>query len=201
MSGFLLDTNVIAELIRSNPDPKVTKWIDATNEELLFLSVLTLGEIRKGVVLLPRNARRSALEAWLSSDLPLRFSGRILDIDQEVADRWGQLSGIASARGAKVAVIDGLLAATASHHNLVLVTRNTKEVARQACPYSIPGRTEIREEVADANTRGRAEGNAVGRLPLPGRSMQLYQQMQSEALNCRPNFCPVSAHKASSNLR
>jgi predicted nucleic acid-binding protein len=130
VSGFLLDTNVIAELIRSNPDPKVTKWIDATNEELLFLSVLTLGEIRKGVVLLPRNARRSALEAWLRSDLPLRFSGRILDIDQDVADRWGQLSGIASARGAKVAVIDGLLAATASHHDLVLVTRNTKEVAQ-----------------------------------------------------------------------
>lgn len=130
MSGFLLDTNVISELIRSNPDPKVTRWIDATNEEVLFLSVLTLGEIRKGVVLLPRSARRSALEAWLRSDLPLRFSGRILDIDQEVADRWGQLSGMTSAKGANVAVIDGLLAATATHHDLVLVTRNTKDVAQ-----------------------------------------------------------------------
>lgn len=130
MSGFLLDTNVISELIRSNPDPKVTKWIDATNEELLFLSVLTLGEIRKGIVLLPRSARRSALEAWLRSDLPLRFSGRILDIDEEVADRWGQLSGMTSARGANVAVIDGLLAATAMHHDLALVTRNTKDLAQ-----------------------------------------------------------------------
>jgi toxin FitB len=129
VSGFLLDTNIISELIRPKPDPNVTKWVDATDEELLFLSVLTLGEIRKGVVLLPRSARRSALEAWLRSDLPLRFSGRILDIDQEVADRWGHLSGLTSARGANVAVIDGLLAATATHYDLTLVTRNTKDVA------------------------------------------------------------------------
>jgi predicted nucleic acid-binding protein len=129
VSGFLLDTNIISELIRPKPDPNVTKWVDATDEELLFLSVLTLGEIRKGVVLLPRSARRSALEAWLRSDLPLRFSGRILDIDQEIADRWGHLSGLTSARGANVAVIDGLLAATAMHHDLTLVTGNTKDVA------------------------------------------------------------------------
>jgi predicted nucleic acid-binding protein len=129
VSGFLLDTNVISELIRPKPDSKVTKWIDANDEELLFLSVLTLGEIRKGVVLLPRSARRTALEAWLLSDLPLRFSGRILNIDQEVADRWGHLSGLTSARGANVAVIDGLLAATAREHNLTFVTRNTKDVA------------------------------------------------------------------------
>ena len=77
MSGFLLDTNVISELIKPRPEPKVTVWIDATDEELLFLSVLTLGEIRKGVVLLPRSTRRIALEAWLSKELPLRFSDRI----------------------------------------------------------------------------------------------------------------------------
>ncbi len=129
MSGFLLDTNVISELIRPKPEPKVTKWIDATEEELLFLSVLTLGEIRKGVVLLPRSARRTTLEAWLSSDLPLRFSGRILSIDQETADRWGRLSGLAGARRANVTVIDGLLGATATQHDLTFVTRNTKDVA------------------------------------------------------------------------
>ena len=99
------------------------------DEELLFLSVLTLGEIRKGVVLLPRSARRTSLEAWLSKDLPLRFSGRILDIDQEVAHRLGQISGLASAKGVNVPVIDGLLAATAIQHNLTLVTRNTRDVA------------------------------------------------------------------------
>ncbi len=129
MSGFLLDTNVISELIKPKANPKVTTWIDATDEELLFLSVLTLGEIRKGVVLLPRSARRTTLEAWLSNDLPLRFSGRILNIDQKVADRWGHLSGSTSARGGNVAVIDGLLAASAIQHNLTLVTRNAKDVA------------------------------------------------------------------------
>lgn len=140
MTGFLLDTNVISELIRPKPDPKVTKWIDATDEEILFLSVLTLGEIRKGVVLLPRGARRTVLEAWLRSELPLRFSGRILNIDQRVADRWGHLSGLTSARGANVAVIDGLLAATATEHNLTLVTRNTKDVAATGASLFNPWR-------------------------------------------------------------
>ncbi len=98
MTAFLLDTNVISELRKPKSEPKVTTWIDATDEELLFLSVLTLGEIRKGVVLLPRSARRTSLEDWLSKDLPLRFSDRILNIDQEVAHRWGQISGLASAK-------------------------------------------------------------------------------------------------------
>jgi len=129
VSAFLLDTNVISELLKPKPEPKVTTWTDATDEELLFLSVLTLGEIRKGVVLPPRNPRRTSLETWLSKDLPLRFSGRILDIDQEVAHRWGQISGLASARGVNLPVIDGLLAATAIQHNLTLVTRNTRDVA------------------------------------------------------------------------
>ena len=129
MSAFLLDTNVISELLKVKPEPKVTTWIDATDEELLFLSVLTLGEIRKGIVLLHRSARRTSLEAWLSKDLPLRFSDRILNIDQKVAHRWGQISGLASARGVNVPVIDGLLAATAIQHNLTLVTRNTRDVA------------------------------------------------------------------------
>jgi toxin FitB len=128
VSAFLLDTNVISELIKPKPEPKVATWIDGTDEELLFLSVLTLGEIRKGIVLLPRSARRTSLEAWLSKELPLRFSNRILSVDQEVADRWGHLSGLTSARGVHVGVIDGLLAATAMQHNLTLVTRDTRDV-------------------------------------------------------------------------
>lgn len=129
MSAFLLDTNVISELLKPKSEPKVTTWVDATDEELLFLSVLTLGEIRKGVVLLPRSARRTSLEAWLTKDLPLRFSDRILNIDQDVAHRWGQISALASAKGVNVPVIDGLLAATAIQHDLTLVTRNTRDVA------------------------------------------------------------------------
>ena len=128
MSGFLLDTNVVSELIKPKPNPNVTRWIHATDENLFYLSVLTLGEIRKGIASLPDAARRVKLEAWLDGDLVLRFSGRILSVDQAIADRWGRLSGAAVARGTPLPVIDTLLAATALHHDFTLVTRDTQHV-------------------------------------------------------------------------
>ena len=129
MSGFLLDTNVVSELIKPQPDSRVVRWIDDTDEALLFLSVLTLGEIRKGVEGLRLGRRRSRLESWLQRDLPSRFHDRILGIDAVIADRWGAISATAAAKGHTVPVIDGLLAATAVHHNLVLVTRDVAGVA------------------------------------------------------------------------
>ena len=129
MSGFLLDTNVVSELIKPKPKPKVQRWIDSTDEGLLHLSVLTLGEIRKGIAVLPSHSRRASLEAWLSNDLMLRFAGRILPIEEEVADRWGWIAAKALTAGSPLPVIDGLLAATALHFNMTLVTRNTKDVA------------------------------------------------------------------------
>jgi len=128
VSGFLIDTNVISELIKPRPDPKVRNWIDATDESLLFLSVLTVGEIRKGIVKLGDRGRRVALEMWLDGVLLLRFAGRILPIDQAVADRWGRLAGVAMSRKAPLPVIDALLAATALHYEMTLVTRNTKDL-------------------------------------------------------------------------
>jgi predicted nucleic acid-binding protein len=130
VSGFLLDTNIVSELVRPRPDPRVAQWLDSTDEELLFLSVLTLGEIRKGITTLTDPARKTRLEAWLSGNLLSRFEGRILPIDHAIADRWGQITGSLAAQGSPLAVIDGLLAATALHHNLTLVTRNTRDVAR-----------------------------------------------------------------------
>ena len=127
MNGFLIDTNVVSELIKPRPSSRVADWIDAQEEQLFHLSVLTLGEIRRGIVQLAPGGRRTALAAWLSGDLLTRFAGRILQIDQEVADRWGHLAG---AKGATIPVIDGLLAATALQHNLTLVTRNTRDMAR-----------------------------------------------------------------------
>ena len=129
MNGFLLDTNVVSELVRPRPDARVAHWMESTDEELLFLSVLTLGEIRKGITALGDPTRKVRLEAWLSRGLILRFEGRILAIDQAVADRWGQITGALALQGSPLAVIDGLLAATALHHNLTLVTRNTRDVA------------------------------------------------------------------------
>jgi predicted nucleic acid-binding protein len=129
MSGFLLDTNCISELVRSKPEPLVLEWMQAANEGLLYLSVLTLGEIRKGVAGAPQSRRRTQLETWLELDLQARFSGRILPIDAPIADRWGLLAADAKRKGRALSAIDGLLAATALHHNLTIVSRNVADFA------------------------------------------------------------------------
>jgi len=128
VSGFLLDTNIISELVKPRPEPSVIDWIEHTDESLLYLSVLTLGEIRRGIAALPQSRRRAALEAWLDKDLRARFEGRILLIDHEVADRWGLLTAAARSNGIVLPVIDGLLAATALEHNLTFVTRDTGQI-------------------------------------------------------------------------
>jgi predicted nucleic acid-binding protein len=129
VSGFLLDTNVVSELLKPKPDINVVRWMQAADESLLYLSVLTLGEIRKGITSLPGNGKRTKLEAWLDSDLMLRFSGRILEINQIIADRWGRISGKALSKGHPLPVIDALLAATALEHDFTLVSRDTQHLA------------------------------------------------------------------------
>ena len=128
MSGFLLDTNIISELVKPKPEANVTEWVENTDESLFYLSVLTLGEIRRGIAALPQSRRRATLEAWLDKDLRARFEGRMLVIDQEVTDRWGLLTATARNTGVVLPVIDGLLAATALEHNLTLVTRDTGQI-------------------------------------------------------------------------
>jgi toxin FitB len=139
VSGFLLDTNIVSELVKTKPEPKVVEWIEATDEELLFLSVLTLGEIRKGIALVKDPPRQVKLEAWLVRALPVRFANRILSIDKNIAERWGVLSAQAKATmNHNLPVIDGLLAATAQHHNLTLVTRNMDDVMGTGVPVFSP---------------------------------------------------------------
>jgi toxin FitB len=138
MSGFLLDTNCISELVRAKPEPRVTEWVRVADESLLYLSVLTLGEIRRGAAILPQGKRRTFLESWLEVDLQARFSGRILAIDDAVADRWGWLTAEASRGGRPLAAIDGLLAATALHHNLTIVSRNVDDFADTQVPILNP---------------------------------------------------------------
>jgi predicted nucleic acid-binding protein len=138
MSGFLLDTNCISELIRSQPEPRVMDWMRAADESLLYLSVLTLGEIRKGAATLAQSKRRTYLESWLELDLQVRFSGRILAINNAVADRWGWLTAEAEREGRTLAAIDGLLAATALHHNLTVVSRNVSDFAHTHVPILNP---------------------------------------------------------------
>ncbi len=129
MIGFLLDTNVISELVTRSPEPNVSRWVEDTDETLLHLSELTLGEIRKGIGGLPQAKRRAELEIWLNKGLRSRFAGRILPIDAAVADRWGRVAAQARSKNIQLPVIDGLLAATALEHDLTFVTRNTADVA------------------------------------------------------------------------
>ena len=129
MSGFLLDTNCISEIVRPKPEHRVLEWIEAAEESLLYLSVLTLGEIRHGAAALPQSKRRARLETWLELDLQVRFSGRILPVDDAIADRWGWLAAETGRRGRTLSVIDGLLAATAIHHNLTIVSRDESDFA------------------------------------------------------------------------
>lgn len=127
MSAFLLDTNCISELVRPKPDRRVLEWMEAADETLLYLSVLTLGEIRKGIAGLVQGKRRTHLETWLEVDLKARFFSRIIPIDSAIADRWGLLAAEAKHKGKALSVIDGLLAATALHHNLTVVSRNASD--------------------------------------------------------------------------
>jgi predicted nucleic acid-binding protein len=129
MSGYLLDTNCISELVRIKPEPRVMSWMQAAEETLLYLSVLTLGEIRKGLAGVPQGKRRTHLETWLEIELGARFAGRILPIDVPVADRWGLLAATAKREGKPLSTMDGLLAATALHHNLTVVSRNVSDFA------------------------------------------------------------------------
>ena len=127
MSGFLLDTNCISELVRPKPEPRVMEWIDATDEAMLYLSVLTIGEIRKGLAGLSQGKRRTRLETWLEVELQARFAGRIVPVGSAIADRWGLIAAEAKRKGEALSVIDGLLAATAFHHNLTVVSRNVRD--------------------------------------------------------------------------
>ena len=122
--SYLLDTNVVSETIRRNPNETVTSWLDQIPGEALFVSVLTLGEIRKGIEALPDRKRRERLRLWIDHELPRWFEERVLPVDLAVADRWGRL--LAKVRR-PVPTIDSLLAATALHHDLRLVTHNTRD--------------------------------------------------------------------------
>lgn len=124
--SYLLDTNVLSELRRKLPDPGVARWIRDRPASTLYLSVLTLGELRKGVEAMADASRRLTLLDWLETELPAFFAGRILPVDAAVADRWGRMLAQA---GRPVAAIDSLLAATAQRHGLILVTRNVRDVA------------------------------------------------------------------------
>lgn len=123
--SYLLDTNVISELVKQTPNPNVLHWMDSMDNDRFYISVITLGEIRKGVAGIPNPDRLEKISRWLEIELPAYFEGRILNIDVKVADSWGRMQS--QTKGIILPAIDGLIAATAYSHELTLVTRNIKD--------------------------------------------------------------------------
>ena len=128
MNGFLLDTNVLSEFSRSAvpPDQNVKRWMESAHPHTLFSSVLSIGEIRKGIELLVLGKKRSELERWIDSDLNGWFGDNLLPVTKAISNRWGILAAKLQQQGKTPGNIDGLLAATAFEHGLTVATRNTR---------------------------------------------------------------------------
>ena len=127
-SGFLLDTNVPSEMLRPRPEANVIAWVKGQVKDTLFVSVVTLGELRRGVTLLAeQSSRRAELERMIHEKVPSWFQDRILPITRLVAERWGVLDGERQLAGRPLNIADGMIAATALEHDLIIVTRNVKD--------------------------------------------------------------------------
>jgi toxin FitB len=135
---WLLDTCVISELVSKRPHKPAIDWIDSIEPENLYLSVITVGEIAKGIEKLSQSRRRQELHRWLTEDLLLRFDGRILVLDVGVLLAWGQLTGRLESKGRKMSAIDSLMAAIALHWDLTIVTRNVSDYAHSGIPIFNP---------------------------------------------------------------
>jgi toxin FitB len=138
--SYLLDTNAISEWVKPRPDPGIAGWLDEVDEDRTYLSVITLGELRKGIDRLAQGRRRDRLDRWLARELPDRFGERILPVDAVVADEWGRLLARAENSGTAVGGIDALISATAKVHGLQVVTRNVARFQHTGvdviCPWS-----------------------------------------------------------------
>lgn len=139
---YLLDTCLISELVKKEPSAAVLRWLDEQDEQRLFISVLVLGELNKGVAKLAAGDRKQALLSWVEHDLAERFEGRIVGLDLETAILWGRMQGEAEKAGEKLPVMDSLIAATAMRNGFTVVTRNVRDMQRCGAPVLNPWEAE-----------------------------------------------------------
>jgi toxin FitB len=126
---YLLDTNVLSEPTRKTPEPSVLRWLRSVDPAELCVSVLSLGELQKGVSLEPVKRKRAQHLTWLEDILKNTEDGNLLPVDAAVARKWGDMTAVARLEGRTLAIVDALLAATALVHDLTIVTRNTRDFA------------------------------------------------------------------------
>ncbi len=125
--SFLLDTNAVSEWVKPRPNPGLIAWMEATDEDRILISVISLAELHYGVERMAPGSRRNRLEQWVRHELPLRFESRILPVDTEVAEAWGRTVSRSAAAGRPIGAMDAFLAATAETYQLTLVTRNVSD--------------------------------------------------------------------------
>lgn len=126
--NYLIDTCCISELVKKKPNPNVVKWFSDHDELSMYVSVLTFGELKKGIEKLPDSKKKDELNHWVKEDLSNRFKSRVLNINLKEVNKWGEILATAEKNGTPLPAIDSLIAATAQVHDLTVVTRNTKDM-------------------------------------------------------------------------
>jgi len=135
---YLLDTCVISEIMRPQPDKNVILWMQSQNEDNLYLSVLTFGEIEKGIEKAPNETKKRKLKLWVDEDLKKRFEGRIISIDLNISAKWGVIQGAAELLGRPMSTIDGLIAVSGLVHHCIVVTRNISDMEQSSAELLNP---------------------------------------------------------------
>lgn len=129
---YLLDTCVISEIVKPKPNDNVISWLQSQTEDSLYLSVLTFGEIEKGITKASDKIRKKKLQLWLEDDLKKRFKGKIIPIDLEVSIKWGEVQAMTELQGKPMPAIDGLIAVSALVNNCTVVTRNISDMQQSS---------------------------------------------------------------------
>lgn len=125
--SYLLDTCVVSEFMRRQPEPRVIRWVDGIPEDKLFLSVITIGEIQRGIARLPESHRKTELQTWMADGLIERFGQRALELDTATMLLWGSITARLASAGQPMPAMDSLIAASALRHSLTLATRNVPD--------------------------------------------------------------------------